>query len=461
MNALPFRDAQVHLMGIGGAGVGALVPLLQSVQARVSGCDLADGPDLARLRAAGVPVSLGHDPAHLAGVDLLVHSSAVPEHHPEIRAARAAGIRVLHRPACLAELMRGCRTVAIAGSHGKTSTSWMCGHLLIRAGADPVVMVGGAVPDLNLSGARPGAGKLFVAEVDESDGGFSHVQPEIAVVTNLEAEHLRHYGSFAALCDAFANWLAEIPAEGAAVLPAEGLDPRVEAGLRCRVLRCGIGTGDLRADELELGPLGSRCRLRWLDEDLGQLVVPVPGEHMVRNALMALAAARLVSPQVSPAALADCGGVRRRFTVHGEAGGVRVVEDYGHHPTEIRATIAAAALAGGQVHVLFQPHRYSRSADLFADFAAAFDGAAALALLPVYAAGEEAIPGVGGLDLTEAIIARRRGAGRNDAVQVQYAPQDGPALAFLAAQARPGDTVLVLGAGDVGALAEPLLEQWR
>lgn len=446
-----YRGRRVHLMGIGGAGVSALVPLLQRVGALLDGCDLHDGPVLARLRAAGVPCAVGHDPAHLAGVEALVHSAAIPPDHPELAAARARGLPVLSRGQCLVSLMEGSRTLAVAGSHGKTSTTWMAAHLVAAAGLDPVVMVGGAVPELGGSGGRAGASDLFIAEVDESDGSFAAVEPEVAVVTNLDDEHLRHYGSYAALCAAFRDWLARIPPHGTAIVPAEGLPASVTAGLACRVLRVGLERGDWCARDLALGAEGSRFRVLAEGRELGEIAVPLPGAHMALNALMACAAARALTPGCPLAPLAHCQRVRRRFSVHGTPRGVRVVEDYAHHPTEVRATIAAARLAGGRVHVVFQPHRHTRTADCFGGFVAAFDLAHAVALLPVYAAGEAPVPGPGAPELAAALAERRGHDG-----SVAYCPEPAAALAHVAAAAAAGDTVLVLGAGDVGRLAPEL-----
>jgi len=452
---MTFAGKHVHLVGIGGAGVGALAPLLRAAGATVSGCDAVDSPGLRALRANGVNAQVGHDPAHLAGVDVVVHTSAVGGDHPELAGARARGIPVLGRAACLVDLMTGTRTVAVAGSHGKTSTTWFLGHLLAEAGCDPVVMVGGGVAALGGGGARTGRGSLFVAETDESDGSFALVRPEIAIVTNLDHEHLRHYGSFAGLERAFNTWLRAIPASGAAILPVAGLSPTVAAGLGCRVVRVGLDAGDVHARDLALGADGSRCRVVMDGEDLGEITIPIPGAHMVANALMAVAAARLAAPGCRLDSLARCERVRRRFTVHGSARGVRVVEDYGHHPSEVRATIAAARLAGGRVHVAFQPHRYSRTADCFTGFTVAFDQAHAVAILPIYAAGEPPIPGIDHRDLAAAIAGRRSRGDEDTGLAVAAEPE--PALDFLAANARAGDTCLVLGAGDVGNLAGPLL----
>jgi UDP-N-acetylmuramate--alanine ligase len=448
-----FTGKRVHLIGIGGAGVGALAPLLAQAGAVVSGCDSGRVELAEELRRRGVVVHHGHSPAHLDGIDLVVHTAAVKEGHPELAAARARGIQVLTRGACLVQLMAGRRTLAVAGSHGKTSTSWMLGHLLAESGRDPLVMVGGQVASLR-GGARTGQGDLFIAETDESDGSFAGVEPDIAIVTNLDHEHLDHYGSFSALEDAFHAWLLRIPPGGAVILPVAGVTERVSAGLCCRIIRCGLEQGDYHCAGLELSGDGSRTRIIASGQDLGEVTVPLPGAHMVLNALMAVAAARLIERQLDLGALARCERVRRRFTVHGIARGVRVVEDYGHHPAEVRATIAAARLAGGRVHVLFQPHRYTRTRACFSEFAAAFDQAHAVAILPIYAASEEPIAGVSAEALAAAVAARREGF----ASLVQFAADGSAGLRFLAEHAQAGDTCLVLGAGDVGDWAGPLLD---
>jgi UDP-N-acetylmuramate--alanine ligase len=460
-----YRGLRVHLMGIGGAGVGALVPLLRAAGAEVSGCDLHTSPALARLRGAGLEVADHHDPAHLAAIDLVVHSAAIPVDHPELAAARTIGIPVQTRGECLVQLMEGTRTIAIAGSHGKTSTTWMCGHLLVAGGHDPVVMVGGSVASIG-GGGRAGGGHLFVAETDESDGSFAQVRPQVAVVTNLDHEHLRHYGSFRDLEDAFAGWLRQVPTDGAVIIPSTGLSPRVLAGVSARIIRVGLDDGDVHAADLRLGPDGSALRVLIDGHDRGAMAVPLPGGHMASNALMAFAAAQAVAADIVPEMLAGCERVRRRFTVHGTPGGVRVVEDYGHHPTEVRATIAAARLGGGRVHVLFQPHRFTRTADCFTGFVAAFDQAHALAILPVYAAGESPDQGMIAGEpadaerLARAIAARRRiSTADHGSGQVLHTTAAAAAVAFLTDHAQPGDTVLVLGAGDVGALAPQLVER--
>jgi UDP-N-acetylmuramate--alanine ligase len=483
-------------MGIGGAGVSALVPLLRRAGATVTGCDSSESGTTRMLRAQGISISLGHDAAHVAGVDVVVHTAAVAADHPELVAARARGLRVQTRGECLAELMRGYRVVAVAGSHGKTSTTWFLGHLLQCAGVDPVVMVGGTVASLS-GGTRPGAGRWFVAEVDESDGSFARTAPEIAIVTNLDHEHLCHYGSFAHLVTAFNAWLRTVPAHGRVILgegpwPNELFTGVVATVVRCRRYRAHL-TGDNGSDSSEgtasFTPAPPRAAEDWWVDNLAlgaegssavfchrggawPVAVPIPGAHMVANALCAGAAARAISPQVDLGSLGQCERVGRRFTVHGHAAGVRVVEDYGHHPTEVRATVSAARLGAGRVHVLFQPHRYTRTRDCFTDFTAAFDQVARLALLPVYGASELPIAGATSEALAAA-IGERRGetddARRDDdgAVDsgsrralrewVRCSEDRAELVRWLVEGTMDGDTILVLGAGDVGALAPQVL----
>ncbi len=449
-----FRGRHVHLIGIGGAGVSALAPLLTKVGAQVSGCDAGDGVMQQRLRKIGYQVHQGHSASHLDGVDMVVYTAAVKHDHPELVAARLRGIPLMTRGECLVELMAGTRTIAVAGSHGKTSTTWMLGHMLTEAGVDPVVMVGGSVGSLD-GGARVGSGDWFIAESDESDGSFARIRPHVAIVTNLDQEHLGHYGSFAELERQFHEWLSQIPKDGTVIVPVSGMSDRVIGGLTCRVVRCGLDRGDVFCTQLELGADYSRAVVHAFGRTLGEIRVPIPGAHMVLNALQAIAAALATGAHFDVNSLAGCERVRRRFTVHGSPNGIRVVEDYGHHPTEIRATIAAARLAGGRVHVIFQPHRYSRTAECFVDFVSAFDQAHSLALLPIYSAGETALPDISSTILGAAICEHRAGLASQTVIAVDDAAE---AIRFIARHAQPGDTCLLLGAGDVGLLAGPVID---
>lgn len=444
-----FRHRRVHLMGIGGAGMSVLAPLLQRAGAQVSGCDLAANEQTQRLIDGGIPVYLGHSDQHVADHDVLVHTSAVANTHVEVRAAQALGLEVLSRQACLAELLQGQRTVAIAGSHGKTSTTWMAGHLMVASGLDPVVLVGGTVAPM-AGGARMGSGEWAVVEVDESDGGFAHTTPSIAIVTNLEPEHLDHYGSFHALCRAFAKWLAKMGDQGVVIAPHSGLPSAILSDVKSPVRWVGIDAGDVHAQHIRPTAQGTSCHVVIDGESRGEMTVPIPGEHMLHNALMAVAAIDAVGIRELPLdKLVESGRVGRRFTEHGVYGGVRVIEDYAHHPTEIRATLQAAALGGGRLQVIFQPHRYSRTRDLMAEFSRCFDRAHALAIVATYAASEDPLPGADGAGLAAAVASARAQAGVDPHLS-QYAGQWRAAVAFVAAHAQSGDAILILGAGDIG-----------
>ena len=435
----------------------ALVPLLQHAGAKVSGCDLAVTKASKSLQQAGVPVALGHDSDHLGDVDIVIHSTAVPAQHPELMAAREAGLRTLTRPACLAALLTDRPTIAVAGSHGKTSTTWMLAHLLCEAQADPLVMLGGQVKNFAEHGGLAGSG-WCVVEVDESDGAFQYVEPQHAIITNLEAEHQRHYGDFAGLCRAFATWLEQLPADGRVIVPDQGLDQRLLAAAGDRVLAVGIEDGEVRAQNVSLQASGTEAEVYVQDQHLGTIWLPTPGRHMLHNALMAIAAARLIAPQVDISSLQRYQRVARRFIEHQAVAGVVLIEDYAHHPTEISATLAAAKLAGQPMHVVVQPHRYSRLADYFTDFVQCFDLAESLCVLPVYAAGEHIGDGPDSTDLVAAVMTRwhqQRGAVASG--KVQAAPRAADAQAFSVALAQPGSRILLLGAGDIGGMTK----QWK
>jgi UDP-N-acetylmuramate--alanine ligase len=451
-----FQGKHVHLMGIGGAGMSALVPLLQRAGAMVSGCDLGSNALTKRFVDEGLTIFLGHASEHVDDCDILVHTSAVAASHDEVRTAAGLGCLILSRQACLAELLKPQRTIAVAGSHGKTSTTWMLGHLMMAADLDPVVLVGGTVAPM-AGGAHVGQGEWAVVEVDESDGGFTHTDPSVSIVTNLEAEHTDHYGSFSGLCTAFAHWLASIPAGGQVICPVEGVPEAALRGIAVPICRVGLDEGDVHAADLELAAEGSRCQLMINGEPHGEMVIPIPGKHMVHNALMAAAAMYHVHCVVPTAALAKSGRVGRRFTNHPAPNGLRVIEDYAHHPTEIMATLAAASLGGGRLHCIFQPHRYTRTRDLMAEFAPCFDAAQAVVIVPTYAASEEPLAGADAASLAAAV--RKHRSAQRDPALTQYARQWQAAISFIQAHAQAGDTILVLGAGDIGDIVPNLLEQ--
>ncbi len=451
---------RVHLVGVGGVGMSAVATLLAGRGLVVSGSDAADGPALPGLRAAGVQVHVGHDADHVVGVDTLVVSSAVRETNPELVAARAAGLRVLHRSEALAALMAERDAVAVAGAHGKTTTSAMLATALVEAGADPSFAIGGVVlgPDGPLGGSRDGAGP-FVAEADESDGSFLNYAPLVAVVTNVEPDHLDHYGTREAFEEAFVQFADRIRPGGLLVACADDdgaarLVARVRAGLG----RAGVAVttyGRSPDADVRVGPTTRDADGSWTtvvtapDAD-AELHLAVPGEHNGLDAAAAWTALRRLglSPQAAAEGLASFRGTGRRFEDRGTAGGVRVVDDYAHHPTEIAALLSAARqVTEGRLVVLFQPHLYSRTKAFAAQFAAALAAADEVVVTDVYAAREDPDPAVTGALITE------RMAGRAHFVADRW-----EAARVAAGLAHPGDLLLTVGAGDVTALAPVVLE---
>jgi UDP-N-acetylmuramate--alanine ligase len=465
---------QIHFVGIGGIGMCGLAELLLAQGYAVSGSDLASGPTVERLRRLGATVAIGHDAAHVGAADVVVVSSAVRRENPEVVAAQSRGVPVIPRAEMLAEVMRLKDGIAVAGTHGKTTTTSLIAHLLTRAGLDPTVVVGGRVigsgadesrrsaagaaeRSSERTGARLGQGEFLVAEADESDGSFLHLSPVIAVVTNVEPEHLDHYGTPDALESAFAAFANRLPFWGRAVLciddaGVQRLLPRIA---RRRTTYGFSAQADWRAQDVARDGSGSRFVVRRGAETLGVARVQIPGRHNVANALAALAVAGEVEVPFARAAeaLASFAGVERRFEHKGSARGVRVVDDYGHHPTEIRATLAAAREQhAGRLVVVFQPHRYTRTRDLFDDFAAAFHDADLLVITEIYAASEPKLPGVEAAPLAEAVRQR----GHRDVRFVSELEAIAPALA---PELRAGDLVVTLGAGSITRLGPQLLAE--
>jgi UDP-N-acetylmuramate--alanine ligase len=400
-------------------------------------------------RSFGITVREGHAAANIGDAEVVVCSSAVRASNPEVVEAHRRGIPVIPRAEMLAELMRLRFSIAVAGSHGKTTTTSMVAVVLEQAGLDPTAVIGGRLSAFG-SNARLGRGELMVAEADESDRSFLMLWPSIAVMTNIDREHMENYGSFADLQQAFADFANKVPFYGAVVACADDaqLVP-VLPRLKRRLITYGFDQGaHVRGDGVELGGFGSRCTVTRRGDRLGVLQLAVPGRHNLQNALAAVAVADELGVDFAQtaAALAGFHGAERRFQVHGEAGGVLVVDDYGHHPTEIAAALAAARVSlGRRLIVAFQPHRYSRTQQLMADFGPSLRDADEIVLTDIYAASEEPIPGVTVETLADAV---RRGSGK----PVQVVRTLDEALAALVAMARPGDAVITLGAGSIGTL---------
>ncbi len=446
-----------------------IAELLANLGYAVSGSDEKPSPVTVRLESLGVNVHAGHAAANVGNADVVVYSSAVRPGNPELVEARARRIPVIPRAEMLAELMRLRYGIAVAGAHGKTSTTSMIALVLERAGLDPTAVIGGRLSAFG-SNARLGRGEYMVAEADESDRSFLRLSPSVAVITNLDREHMDAYGSFADLQQAFVDFANKVPFYGAVVACADDVELcQVTPRFTRRVITYGIDDGpalagpiDLTAADVRLEGFGSRCTVvqraaagHRAPATLGTLTLAVPGRHSVHNALAAVAVGlELDVPFLTIAsALAEFHGAERRFERRGVIGGITVVDDYGHHPTEIAAVLAAARAARpARIVVAFQPHRYSRTRDLLAEFGTALASADEVVLTDIYAAGEDPIAGV-----TVEALAAAVNAGRHTPVHVVHRLDH--VAGAVADLVRPGDLVLTLGAGSIGGLATQLVSE--
>ncbi len=452
------RHHHYHFIGIGGSGMSAIAKVLLERGAKVSGSDLAASHVTRRLERLGASIAIGHREENVDGADAVIVSSAIPESNPELQAARRQDIPVYTRGEMLARLMDERRGIGIAGSHGKTTTTSMIAMVMERAGLDPTVLVGGELNDIG-GNAKVGSGPYMVAETDESDGSFLMLRPHVAVVTNVEDDHLEYWNSVERLQHAFLEYLDGVREGGFAIVCADDPVAR-ELGLRTatRVRFYGIDErAEVRARDVELQGIGSRFKVLAGDTPLGVITLKVPGVHNVQNALAALAVALElgISFEVARDALASFSGVRRRFQVLGQEAGITVVDDYAHHPTEIATTLAAARRATeGRLICVFQPHRFTRTRDLHESFGPAFKQADEVVVTEIYPAGEAPIPGV-----TSELISRsiERSTGRTPHALTR--PED--IMIFLKNTARPGDLVLTLGAGDIWKVGEIFVRSLR
>jgi len=452
MKGVPTDIGTIHFVGIGGIGMSGIAEVMANLGYTVQGSDIAEGASVERLRARGITVFVGHDAANLGDAAVVVTSTAVKRDNPEVAAAIDNRIPVVRRAEMLAELMRLKSNVAVAGTHGKTTTTSMVATLLDAGGIDPTVINGGIIESYG-SNARLGDSEWMVVEADESDGSFLRLDGTIAVVTNIDPEHLDHYGSFEAVKDAFLQFIENVPFYGAAVLCID--HPEVQnviARVRDRrVITYGFSPhADLRAENIRSEGGSTLFDAISRDRDgrettIADIVLPMPGRHNVQNALAAIAVALEMgcAHDTIRAGFARFGGVRRRFTLAGEVDGVRVIDDYAHHPVEIRAVLSAAHdAAKGRVIAVVQPHRYTRLRDLLEEFQSCFEQADVVYAAPVYPAGEQPIAGVDSAALVAGIKAR----GHRQASEIA----DSQALATeLAGTVEPGDLVVCLGAGDI------------
>ena len=440
---------RVHFIGIGGVGMSAVARIMVARGVPVSGTDAKDLPVMHDLASAGARIAVGYHQNNLADAQTIVAGSAIRADNPELAAARAAGLPVLHRSEALAATMAGHRVVTVAGTHGKSTTTSMIAVLLKEAGVDPSFAIGANVPALGVNAAH-GNSDIFVAEADESDGSFLNYRPLIAVVTNVEADHLDHYGTPEAVFASFDNFAALLPADGVLLACADdagarALAERTASQGTTRVLT--YGTSDDAGIRLFDGGPGDVSVA--VGDKVHRVELQVPGRHNALNAAAAFAVAVElgVEPEAAAAALGHFTGASRRFELKGQGRGVRVYDDYAHHPTEVRAALSAArSVAGGnKVHVLFQPHLFSRTREFAKEFAEALDAADTALILDIYAAREDPVPGV-----TSALIADQLATGRLVAA--------GEAVDALAAVAHDGDVVLTVGAGDVTAYGPVIVE---
>lgn len=441
---------QIHLVGIGGAGMSGIAEVLLTMGYTVTGSDLQASETTRRLEELGGRIFIGHQESNVGSAQVVVISSAVAGSNPEVVKAKSMQIPVIPRAEMLAELMRLKFGVAIAGAHGKTTTTSMVATVLAQGDLDPTMVIGGKVNALG-SHARLGRGDILVAEADESDGSFLRLPPTIVAVTNLDREHLDHYGSMERINESFLEFINKIPFYGLAVLCADddrlaALFPRLVKRYHTYGLRERDGAApDFLATDISLKQWGADFRVHFRGKNLGPFRLTVPGIHNVSNALVAIAIGMELDVPVDliRKGLAAFTGVERRFHLRGEVGGIMVVDDYGHHPTEVKATLAAAKQGWDRrLVVLFQPHRYSRTRDCLEEFAHAFDHADVLFMTDIYPAGEQPLPGVTGAALVETVKA----AGHPAVTFIEHKEAlPDQVLSHL----RPGDLVLTLGAGDI------------
>jgi len=449
---MPTDIGTIHFVGIGGIGMSGIAEVMNNLGYSVQGSDIAEGASVERLRARGIKVMVGHDAANLGEAAVVVTSTAVKRENPEVAAALEARIPVVRRAEMLAELMRLKRTVAVAGTHGKTTTTSMVAALLDAGGIDPTVINGGIIESYG-SNARLGDSEWMVVEADESDGSFLRLDGTIAVVTNIDPEHLDHYGSFDAVKESFVEFIENVPFYGAAVLCIDHPEvQKVIARVRDRrVITYGFSAqADWRAENIRSHEGSNLFEAIHTDRDgnrrtISNIALPMPGRHNVQNALAAIAVAVELGcdDDTIRAGFARFGGVRRRFTRVGEVGGATVIDDYAHHPVEIRAVLAAAREAAtGRVIAVCQPHRFTRLRDLMGEFQGCFNDADMVFVAPVYTAGEQPIAGVDAAALVKGLKDR----GHRSATEIE-----GPAdlIERLAGILAPGDMVVCLGAGDI------------
>ena len=452
------KTKHIHFIGIGGIGMSGIAELLINLNYKVSGSDLKDTPVTRRLAHMGGLIYKGHHEKNVEGADVVVYSSAVALDNPEILGAKDHYIPVIPRAEMLAELMRLKYGVAVAGAHGKTTTTSMIASMLTRGHLDPTVIIGGRLDIWGGSNAKLGQGEILLAEADESDGSFLALSPTIAVVTNIDQEHMDHYGSMEEIRETFTRFINKIPFYGTAILcldneEIQGIIPR----LKKKYLTYGMTSqADLRAKEIENEGLGVSFEVIFHKESLGRITVGLPGEHNVLNALSAVAVGLELNlgVQIIREGLSNLGGLERRFQIKGQKGRVTVLDDYGHHPTEIMSTLKTVKECWPErrLIVAFQPHRYSRTQELYDRFVISFNEADILVITSIYPAGEKAISGVTAEWLAQGIK-------EHGHKEVIVCPQTEDILPALKSLVKADDLVITLGAGDIYQVGEALLDE--
>ncbi|MGE5648001.1 MAG: UDP-N-acetylmuramate--L-alanine ligase [Acidobacteriota bacterium] len=453
------KPQHLHFVGIGGIGMSGIAEVLLELGFRITGSDVRLTPITEHLTARGATVYEGHAASNVGTAKAIVISSAVGEDNPEVQEARRLQIPVIPRGELLAELMRLKLGIAVAGSHGKTTTTSMLAAILSHAGQDPTVVVGGRLKAIGGSNARLGQSDFLVVESDESDGSFLKLSPIYAIVTNIDREHLDHYKSIDEIRAAFTEFVNKVPFYGAAVLCLDDENvQRILPEVNRRTITYGTrAQADVNVSEWKSTHLANSFRLHARGEDLGRFELHVPGAHNILNATAAITVARELGVPLDAArqALADFAGPERRFQIRGQERGITVVDDYGHHPTEIRATLAAARQCRyKRIHAIFQPHRYSRTVHLMDDFARCFYHADSVFVLDIYAASEKPIEGVSG----EALAERIRAYGHRS---VEYVGTIDRAVEAALGVAEEGDLIITQGAGNVWQAGERILDRLR
>jgi UDP-N-acetylmuramate--alanine ligase len=450
----------IHFVGIGGIGMSGIAEVLANLGYEVTGSDIRESETTRRLRHRGIKIHIGHREENIDSAHVVVVSSAVGPDNPEVVAAHRLSVPVIPRAEMLAELGRLKYGVLVAGAHGKTTTTSLISTVLGHGGLDPTIVIGGKLKGIG-SNAKLGQGEFLVAEADESDGSFLKLSPTIAVVTNIDREHMEFFKSMDRLKAAFLSFINKVPFYGVSFICDENEHVReLVPAIHRRYTTYGFsGSSDIRAADIEKRFMGTSFDVIYRNDSIGRFSLPIPGMHNVLNALACIGVALELKMGVGAVreALDSFGGIQRRFEFKGESKGIKVYDDYGHHPTEIRATIAAAKenmkYLGDQARlfVVFQPHRYTRTADLMDEFGASFDGADTLVLLDIYPAGEKPIEGV----TTRSLLEKITKGGR---AEVVHPAGKDEALRYVLSRMRSGDLLLTLGAGDVWKLGEKVLE---